>query len=170
MWWCSLDHLLLTVWRAIRSGERVNTATVALISVGGTLGGALLALIGTLITQYVTERREVKRRQHEMVEQRREERLAAYRKFYAALHSADFFLVERPVVDVSPEFRAQVLRDLWTARSELELIASPAVRNAAVDMHNTFASRSDSYGPQRHEKEDAFREAVRKDIGQPPYD
>src|SRR5215213_4131520 len=117
--------------------------------VGGTLGGALLGLIGTLITQYVTGRREDKRHQHEMeikrmeledsrLERRRDERLETYRKFYAAMHSMTLFLGERPATEASPEFQAQLIHDFWTARTGLELIASPAVRIAAEDLHDSL--------------------------------
>lgn len=154
----------------------MSPTSVALISVGGTLGGALLALIGTLVTQYVTGRREDERREHERevkrmelrdsrVERRRDERLGAYRKFYAAVHSqAIFFGPNAP--EVTQEFRMQALQDLSVANTELELLAPAEVRKAADAMYH--AAHEDTEVLKG--KEDIFREAVRRDIGQGTHD
>ena len=97
-----------------------STSTVAIITVVGTLGGAAVTLFGTWLTQYLTQyltgRREDARREHEREikklelevnrqERRREERLAAYRKFYNSIHTMLYYIGPDKVEDLDPQKR-----------------------------------------------------------------
>jgi hypothetical protein len=158
-----------------------TTVMVALITVGGTLGGALLALIGTLITQRVTGQREDKRREHEREikrieledsrrERRRDERLDACQKFYAACNSMLLFMRAKQRNEATPEYRKEVLQEIAVAMSLLDLVVPSETKSAADEMvRAVYAIDEPPESLEALEKKgDIFCEIVRDNIGQRP--
>jgi len=150
---------------------------VAIITVVGTLGGAAVTLFGTWLTQYLTGRREDARREHEREikklelevnrqERRREERLAAYRKFYNSIHTMLYYIGPDKVEDLDPQKRLALFQELSSANSEVELIATPAVKASAIALFQAVESRPEI----RQEREQAFVAAVREELGEPAVD
>jgi hypothetical protein len=155
-------------------------ATVALLALGGALGGAVLTLIGTVITQYVAGRREDQRREHEREikrmelednrqERRRQERLEAYKKFHAACGAWNLYLSKATegLFEVTPEVRRRAVEELATANVMVILTGTDAVADAAKKFFDAVSNVEP--GEEVAEEEELhFLEAARADVGQLP--